>query len=180
MKLELFHATDVKYVDSIISGNFIVSANLEHWLGNGIYFYTEEDLARWWGTNPTKKYTQIKDPRIIKVNIDIPDHLVLDLRRFKNYKQMSEEFMRFYKNLFNDDCTSISGVNGRQIQSDFFNYYFQKVNVKMIIGTFAAERQSYIGAQYKTLLDEIGLKYTETQVCLLGSAQEYIKSKEML
>ncbi|MBR3809179.1 MAG: hypothetical protein IKK46_02615, partial [Clostridia bacterium] len=49
------HGTDASVVNDILKNGFIYKPNDEHWLGDGIYFFLDENLAEWWTTNPTKK-----------------------------------------------------------------------------------------------------------------------------
>lgn len=173
---ELYHATDLSCAKEILNGKFIVKANFEHWLGNGIYFYPHKDLADWWLTNPSKKYgVNIKTPTVLKVKIDIPDEKVLDLRKYSNFEKMIDELHKFYKNLIKNE--SVPNLNWNQIVCSFFNYYFSAKGVSLIIGCFEADNQPY---NKTSILRETKLKFVETQFCLLENAQKYIISKEIV
>ena len=51
-----YHATDQKCLDGILKEGFICKPNKEHWLGNGVYFFIEYELALWWSSTKHKKY----------------------------------------------------------------------------------------------------------------------------
>ena len=55
LKLQVYHGTEFEIAQKICKEEFICKKNLEHWLGNGIYFYLDKPLAKWWTTNPSKK-----------------------------------------------------------------------------------------------------------------------------
>jgi len=48
IKMEGFHGTGVKNITSIFREGFITKHREDHWLGQGIYFYDNFDLAFWW------------------------------------------------------------------------------------------------------------------------------------
>ena len=61
-------------------GGFRCKPNKEHWLGEGIYFYTDKSLAEWWTTNPTKNHgIEITVSAIIECLIEVPNDKVLNL-----------------------------------------------------------------------------------------------------
>ena len=67
LKLKLYHGTDFDIAQKICAEGFMCKTNLEHWLGNGIYFYLDKPLAKWWTTNPSKKFgTVIKQPVVLE------------------------------------------------------------------------------------------------------------------
>ncbi|MBD5399160.1 MAG: hypothetical protein HDR57_00785 [Treponema sp.] len=47
MKVLAFHGTDYDVAQKIDHEGFISKPSLEHWLGNAIYFYIDELLAKW-------------------------------------------------------------------------------------------------------------------------------------
>ena len=56
MKVLAFHGTDYDVAQKIDHEGFISKPSLEHWLGNAIYFYIDELLAKWWTTRPSNKF----------------------------------------------------------------------------------------------------------------------------
>jgi len=48
VKVEAFHGTAFKNVDEILKNGFKSNYRPDHWLGQGIYFYSDYDLAFWW------------------------------------------------------------------------------------------------------------------------------------
>lgn len=179
MEYILYHATDKSCAKKIVNGNFVVKANYEHWLGNGIYFYFDKALAKWWATNPSKRFgIIICEPAILKIKINIPDEKVLDLRDFNNFTEMINELQKYFKNLIKEN--SVIELNWDQVVCSFFNYYFAKKGIALIIGSFDAVNQPYNIGNKDSIIGKTKLRFVETQICLLDNAQEYIVSKEII
>ena len=84
----LYHGTDLENAKKICKNGFRWKQNDEHWLGNGVYFYLDRDLAEWWTTNPSKIFgTEIKVPCILSAEVSIKDERVLDLRNLQDYRE---------------------------------------------------------------------------------------------
>lgn len=46
-----YHGTKAKNVNPILKNGFIIAPKKDgdnHWLGHGIYFYSDYELADWW------------------------------------------------------------------------------------------------------------------------------------
>ena len=79
-----FHATDKALANSIIANGFSFSRSEEHWLGNGVYFFADPDLAVWWGNNPTNKFgVKIERPCILRSTIEAEN--ICDMRLLEDY-----------------------------------------------------------------------------------------------
>ena len=84
-----FHATDRALADSIIANGFSFSRSEEHWLGNGVYFFADPDLAVWWGNNPTNTFgVKIEHPCNSSFS-EIESENLLDMRRLKDYNYVA-------------------------------------------------------------------------------------------
>ena len=183
MKITGYHATDKTCAADIIQNRFILKANCTHWLGNGIYFFNDKCLADWWTTNPTNKYgVEIKSPAIVKVTIDIPREKVLDLRNLDEYTETIKDLKAYFQKTFNINisCFSPQNINWNLLQCAFFNYYKDRKNKKIIIGSFNSEEQPYKTENKINLLDYTRLQYVETQMCLQEDAQNFIICKEII
>lgn len=177
-ELYLYHGTELGCAKNILNKEFTIKRNDEHWLGNGVYFFEDEDLARWWTTNPTSKYgTTVKEPAILKCKILIDEQDILDLRRLQDYKH----FCNIYKDIYlkkilrngPDDAPKISQI--RCAYCDFIQEYFQ---YKIIIGTFYKPTQPYLPLKYGKYFTKFELPYIEIQYCVFDN--NVIVGKEII
>lgn len=183
MKIVCYHATDKQCAIRIMQKGFTMKANIEHWLGNGIYFFQDKCLAEWWTTRPSKKFgTKIKSSAIVKTAIDIPDNLVLDLRNLNVYNQAIENLKLYFMNMFiNNSSKKVVNINWKQFQCAFFNHYKDVMGKKMIIGCFSSKEQPYkTNTEKCNVLDFSDLRYIETQICLHVDSQNFITGKELI
>lgn len=180
--LEAFHGTDIRNVDSIIKSGFICKPNKHHWLGNGVYFYLDFSLARWWTTNPTNKFgVNIINAAIIKCKIKAKNDNVLDLRRLSDYTK----FVDIYRNeflplLFHGDIYSIHNevIDTKTLRCTYCDYLNIKHKYKLIIGTFFLPTQPYMPAECGKFFDTFDISYIESQLCVFDSS--IILSKELV
>lgn len=81
-----YHATSVENAKSILTSNFeksISTTNKKHWLGNGVYFFTDIAWAVQWNINALKKKENKdkskEDFTILESKINIDSDFLLDL-----------------------------------------------------------------------------------------------------
>jgi len=171
--LEAFHGTDISNVDSIIKGGFICKPNKQHWLGNGVYFYLDYSLAKWWTTNPTNKFgVNVRNGAVIKCKISIKEKYVLDLRTLKDYTKCVDiyrnEFLPFLfrGKIDSKDKTTIDTKTLRCTYCDYLNIQYK---YKLIIGTFYLPTQPYMPKEYGTFFETFNISYIESQICLFDT-----------
>lgn len=179
MKLILYHGTDLESAISIKNTSFIFNPNPCHWLGNGIYFFTDKALAKWWTTNPTSKFGKIiKNPAILKTEINVDESNVLDLRKLDTYQKVAQEFNIFFTMLYIPYHKET--ISEKQIKCLFFDWYLiRHDNINMIIGDFFSLEQPYVKDDAKDFYNHTNLLYCETQVCLKEDCQNIIIEKEI-
>ncbi len=86
IKFKAYHGTDESVAQAIVENGFISRPNREHWLGEGIYFFLDKNLAEWWTTNPTKKSgMRIQTPVVIECTFEIETDKIFDLRNLTDY-----------------------------------------------------------------------------------------------
>lgn len=181
--VEAFHGTDKKCVPGIINKEFICKKNDEHWLGNGIYLYTDFTLAKWWTTNPTKKFgVEVKDAAIVRCEMQVKKDEYLDLRKLSDYKEFVEVYKEeFLPQLFSG-CIKCNGMEGnivistKKIRCTFCDFLKERYHLKMIIGNFYLPHQPYLPTEYGELFDRFDIAYIETQICIFN--QNIIIKKE--
>lgn len=84
-----YHTTLSCYKDSIIENGFWVSNESDDWLGEGVYFWDNENNARWW-----KKNSGIFKKCIFTCDLKCPlsNYLNLDLE-MKKFESYLNEYM---------------------------------------------------------------------------------------
>ena len=179
MILDLFHGTDAACAETIMINGFKCNKSIEHWLGNGIYFYLDEGLAIWWTTRPTNKYgTNITKPAIVKCTIELSENKILDLRKINDYKKVVDLFKDFYNTYIIYKGDKIPTME--QIRSAFFDFCYIYYKYDAIIGNFYLPNQPYLEGISKGYFKDTHLEYIETQICInLDKQGELIKSKKI-
>lgn len=179
MILDVYHGTDLSNAKRIVSTDFIYKHSETHWLGNGVYFYIDLSLAKWWTSNPSKVYgVKVTTPAIVKAVIEIPNDVgFLDLRKLSDYKEFSDIFFNEYLPLLRLGAFSINSANRRRIRCSFCDYLKAQYSLKVIIGNFSLPNQPYL-IDYKSLASQLELYYIETQLCLFDTG--YIIKKELI
>jgi hypothetical protein len=178
MELVLYHGTDEKCVSEITANGFIIKENRRHWLGNGIYFFADEALARWWTTKPTFKFGHdISSPVVLQCVFNAPDEAVLDLRKLGDYtycRIMFDEFFSLYKRHITIDQIDIA-----RLRCTYFDYLFDIKHYAAIIGAFSSIGQSYYQDIQKSEFTQLGIPYNEVQVCVSVLNQQCIALQRM-
>ncbi len=180
MEMVLYHGTDLEIARKIKTEDFICKKNPEHWLGNGVYFFADEYLARWWTSNPSKKFgSEVKDAAILKVTLEVDDEHILDLRNFDTYIKVAQDFERYYDGLFMQ--FKLYPLTDNQFQCLFFDWYLiTHPEIQMIIGTFTSTMQPYSNDNARSFSKKTKILYGEQQICLKSDCQHIIKKKEVV
>lgn len=180
--LEAYHGTDLSNAESILKSGFKCRPNKHHWLGNGVYFYMDYSLARWWTTNPTNKFgVRVKKAAVIKCNIFVKNNYILDLRRLKDYTKFVEiyrnEFLPF---LFQGDLISVTEdmIDTKTLRCTYCDYLNIKYKYKLIIGTFYLPNQPYMPTEYGKFFETFNISYIENQICVFDT--NIISSMELV
>lgn len=88
-----YHGTKKAAVDAIAQNGFDFKPRLDHWLGDGFYFYELEELAKWWATRNFAN----ENPMILQVEIKVES--ILDLDKPSNMSFLQESFIEIYNAL---------------------------------------------------------------------------------
>lgn len=179
-KITGYHGTDKSVADDILKNGFCYKENKEHWLGDGIYLYTDKELARWWTTKPTEKHgIEINAPAIIECNIEVDEDKVLNLCTLKGY----EEYVGLYNNFFGQCIRKTrknEEIDFRQLRCGFFNCLFLSCDVDMVIAPFILPDQPYMPQYFDTEhANAMHITYPEIQICVSPNAQSIIKTKRV-
>ncbi|MBQ7133614.1 MAG: hypothetical protein IJO20_03870 [Ruminococcus sp.] len=177
-EIKVYHGTDQGVVDNILRSGFRCKPNKEHWLGEGIYFYTDRSLAEWWTTNPTKKHgIEITNPAIIECTIKVDDDRILNLCTLTHYEKYVDIYNSFFRQWAYQSQPDAE-VNFKQLRCAFFDYLHMLFKVDVIVAPFILPDQPYIPPCHnERYANNMHIMYAEIQVCVRESAQELIKEK---
>lgn len=176
MTLTVFHGTKTSVVKKIEQNGFIVKHNKEHWLGNGVYFFVDKELAKWWSSNPTRKFgLQNKESAsILEYELCIDEKVkVLDLRTLNGYKK----FAKMFKDLHIIFAEMIEDYDKmmpiQAVICSVFDTFFAQ-GIEVIIGSYYIPKQPYLDNVDTTLFKHTGLAYFEVQICVKEELQKKI------
>lgn len=161
VRFSAYHGTDKAYLNSIISNGFEYKPNKEHWLGNGIYFFIEYDLAKWWTMIKHPGFgNSIDIPVIIKVELRCDIDYIVDLRLLEDYNWIYERYDDFHSCLLKNGSLELS-IN--QLRCAFFDWLKEEYGIKIIVAGFQKKSSSYLKGN---LLSTLKIPYVEYQVCV--------------
>ena len=170
VSFHLFHGTDAKCAKSIQASGFIPKKNNEHWLGNGIYFFEDISLARWWTTGPTEKFsTNIEKPAIVEVIVRVNKENLLDMRCLCDYIECSQKFKDYQKIAFGDIKPGY-WIKVTKLRCAFCDWLHNTYSINCIVGTFSQEKQAYLPIRISSNMKLLSLPYIETQICVFSNA----------
>lgn len=168
MRFLAYHGTDRERAEKILAGAFRVKANDEHWLGNGVYFYLDSSLARWWTTRPTRKFGEDVHTRAVLECILEPPGRILDLRKLDDYRWFVEEYAQVIDYL--TEKTHVERSSFKKLRCAFCDYLYKQYRFDLIVGTFHLPEQPYLDFPRTPDFNQLQLSYVETQVCVFNQA----------
>jgi hypothetical protein len=162
-----YHGTDKSCADDIIKNGYIPKPNNEHWLGEGVYFYIDKQLADWWTSKPSNKFgVEITNPVVIETVIKCFPETCLDMRTLCVYSFLCKKHQEFVSLTYSKIRKTKRVQDPKQLRCAFFNYIKNTENKNVIIGVF----QNYGGDYLKNKLpEEYHMPYCETQICVSDS-----------
>lgn len=176
IKLKLYHATDSKIAKKILKNGFIAKKNINHWLGNGIYFFSDKSLAKWWGTRPTTKYgTEINKCTILEVDVEVEESKILNLGLLNDYEDCIRQFQAYYSKLI-IPYSFDKEIKMENLRSSFFDYIFLSNDICLIKGNFYLPQQPYLKKIKNAKFSSFHLQYIEEQICISEDHKSIIKN----
>lgn len=183
--IEVFHGTFMEKINDIFVNGFKYKHNIEHWLGQGFYFYTEFELAKWWSEKKVEyeKVNNNNDYNVAVIKADIianTDNILnLDIPKELDY---FVDFIKDYLKLMKEDNLSIKFDKNKSNETRcfFLDIIKKERDLFVIIKTFEKENPTYGKYNLRELSAEIelGLKYKETQICVSRNKLIYNKKCE--
>lgn len=181
-----YHGTLYSNKDSILNNGFVISNKRDdHWLGHGVYFYKDIDLAIWWSNNVVKSaYRKNKGlfngGIVFKVIMEPQDHKVLDLddrstlTLFNEYCiHIHEEYKKINKEIVVEAKDEFTLKN--KLRCIYLDIYKDEHDIDLVMYTFARQSPSYSWnfKKHGKPMD-LGLDYKEPQICVYN--QKSIKN----
>lgn len=171
-----YHGTDEKYLPDILKNGFKIKNNKHHWLGHGIYFYFDYELAKWWSHSPTSQFgNQNDNPVVIKAEIKSNTKNTIDTRVLDDYKTLLE----MYNEFFNELCmkgTVVEKINSKVLRCMFFDWVHNNYeNINVFIAGFEKKKKHKNNNQLK---GKFQIPYIEYQICVFDN--NLIISKERM
>ena len=177
MKIEGYHNTKSENITSILQNGFKCRYNDKHWLGQGIYFFADYDIAIL-NLNMLEQNETIKT---ICVEIDVPDDQFIDFDIVENLNQL-----RIYCNEKENELQTLGKKilfkdtdprEARQKLKCFFLDLFKKEKGYAVVSkTFSKEDPPY-GVKVKSI-KYFGMPYLEKYICVANN--EYIVKKNLI
>lgn len=163
-----YHATDKSNANAIIEDNFLYHPSDVHWLGDGVYFFLDKELAFRWGYFcPTKKYGKISVPAVIEALIRVDDDELFDMRKLESFNEAMfrfDEFWNYVRGYYIDTNPDRDFYD--RLECAFFNWLTSKLNLKCIICEFDKRRISFAQTDSSHVFNKLRLSYMETQMCV--------------
>jgi hypothetical protein len=174
-----YHGTEIRNVDKILRSEFVSIERPDHWLGQGIYFYEDLSLAKWWAEKKFKRvYSQAA---VVQVEILVDDSNLLNL----DSKDGMDKFFREIKKILHKSTISFKFEDDRRTENFCFALDLLKgeLGISVIIRSFLRHSPSY-GEQNINVFEKDffnlphDFAYLEKQICV--SINENIKSKQCI
>ena len=183
-----YHGTSSRHAESIAKHGLDpekTHMRPDHWLGQGVYFFTAFDLARWWAYDIAgKPYNRGTFPIVYQALIQAPQEEILDLDNYKEYDLFLGRLLDVQKEIEQDARGRMPVFNPEQQRAVYFDYYRAMYGISVIMFTFSKDCAKYgtfrTGVdllQQKKLEKALGLAYHEKQICV--SKKKCIKRVEM-
>ncbi|MGN9160305.1 hypothetical protein [Clostridium sulfidigenes] len=168
-----YHGTFESVVKDIIDSGFKTKIRKDHWLGQGIYLYTDFALSKWWIQTKIEKLLLNEEPAVIEV-VCKDNIKVLNLDNFEGMNFFYSSFEKVFEELKTLNVT-VKLKNDSSRESKIKNLCFaldlikKKYDIGVVIYTFTKTNPSYGEFDSKKFESEyfpFGLSYKETQVCI--------------
>lgn len=157
----------------------------DHWLGQGVYFFKEFGIARWWAKSIVHKQKEENYSLIYRAVIEASEEEILNLDDNEQLDKFVTEILEYLDEMEATCSDKMPIFTNKKLRAVFFDYYKQVNNISVMIRTFLKDKVKYgvirrnndLKNQQK-LLRTLGIYYNETQICV--SNKDVIKSVELV
>lgn len=177
MKLEGYHNTGASNVEDILQHGFKYKYSDEHWLGQGIYFFSDIDTA----VSNIDMLAHDEEIKTIAAEIAVDDtkFLDLDIRGNLNaFRKFCSEKIASLKKQGKRFCINESNRKKAMLKYKcfFIDLFKMEKGYEVITKTFAKENPPY--AEVIDGINYLGLPFLERYICV--SSNEYIVKKNLV
>ncbi len=188
IKVEGFHGTALRNIDAILSDGFKSNERPDHWLGQGLYFFSDFDLALWWIKTKIKSGDGSRCA-VVNASMECDDRLWLDLDTLKGINYFIKEI--------NAILTATSHLislkfNAARLEDDeirirhfcFALDLLKKFrNIQLVAMTFRKDKPSYAEYSISNFENQHFIlpwdfTYQERQIC--STSNDIIMSKKVV
>lgn len=185
-----YHATNSNNVQSIIKNNFKkpckTTEDLDektsekfytYWLGTGVYFFEDIEVAKWWKTKPSSTFGEkgsYEEKSIIHALITTSEK-TWDLRKvstwrkiIKIFNEYMSEIGKYIVNAKNYDEEIKKNVY-KKLRCSFFTWFSQNYDVDVIIVAFNQAEFDYLDKGVYDIDEYMDIYYTEVQYCVYNT-----------
>lgn len=162
-----YHGTDLKCAESIIKSSFRCKISTKHWLGNGIYFFKDKQLAVWWTTKPSQKFgNDIDNPAIIKAIIHCEDDKVCNMFQLETYTFIVEKF-RCFMETFRCYAQTDESYSVEKLRCSFFDWLTEIYHIDLIECGFQIDPPEITnGEEFELMRNKFNIPYIQVQLCV--------------
>ena len=150
----------------------------DHWLGQGVYFFLQQDQARWWAEDIAgKNWNHGSVALVYSADIVADQKYVRDFREYEDVAQFQKWAVELLNSL-NEGDEAKPKLTTEKFRGLLFDYYKTEYNIYVMIGSFSKNRVGY--ASYdpreeelrlqKAIMKTTGIYYQEVQVCVSNQA----------
>lgn len=192
--LEVYHSTAEKNIESILNSGFRLptldpnkidrknmSRFFKYWLGAGIYFFEDIEVAKWWSTHPSSTFGSRGKHKVLKASLKKCN--IVDLRKVSEWRKLIQGFDAFMDEVGKQYVVNLpSGINihrlcqksaskknndtNHKLRCMFFNWYQSVNHYDAIIASFNQEEFKYLENGDYNIGEYLDIYYAEVQYCV--------------
>lgn len=177
MNLKGYHNTKASNVECILKNGFTYKHNDEHWLGQGIYFFADDETA----IDNLDMLMHDEEMKTIAVEIEVDESLYLDLDVKENLNSFRKYFSEKRRLLEKSgNALLVKETDKRKAMLKyrcfFMDLFKRERGYTVISKTFAKDSPPY--AEPIENIVYFGLPFLEKYICV--SSNEYIVKKNLV
>lgn len=177
MKLEGYHNTEAANIEDIFQNGFIRTPNNKHWLGQGIYFFADVDVA----INNIDMLEHEGEIKTIAVEIDVEDTAYFDLDIIKNNNEFRRYCLEKGKEMKQHGIELVTEESDKRQAAKLYKCFFMDLFKKEKGYAVLSKTFSKGNPPYSKTIDGIaylGLPFLEKYICV--SDNKYIINKTLI
>lgn len=159
-----------------------VNYRKDHWLGQGVYFFSDVDKAIWWAENESVRFQNKGSfPIVFLAEIKADASEVLDLDNDSELNLFYDRILESQQKIEDDGQGRYPVFTSEKYRAVFFDYYKETYGISVISYTFSKDctkcgkiRKSDELVKQRRLAKVLQLQFKEKQICV--SKKECIKS----